>query len=270
MGDCDKWLRHQKFEEAYSHGHLLLASYQNGYLVAHGESSGAYHSSLQLDSLYRTFVLLDDELGVVIDSIKTKMSSNVSKVAMMFNNAVNGLHPFQYSLSSSQNLQGFTMSTSERSYYGVWVSKDGHSPEGTFSTLKYYSQKQLLSVSNVNVSFPISNNEELVTFVLFSDNIQLKNVHLKETKSLGQLSLSITKYGKPMVFNITVDSISSDINIMRIEQFAERKQVTSCMFPFILCFLSLGVSVGISLRNWHKTSLQKCFKYIHNSLYPFK
>ena len=136
--------------------------------------------------------------------------------------------------------------------------------------MKYYSQKQLLSVSNVNVSFPISNNEELVTFVLLSDNIQLKNVHLTETKSLGQLSLSITKYGKPMVFNITVDSISSDINIMRIEQFAERKQVTSCMFPFILCFLSLGVSIGISLRNWHKTSLQKCFKYIHNSLYPFK
>ena len=265
LRDCDQWLRYKQSEEAYSHSHLLLASYQNGYLVAHGESSGAYHSSLQLESLYRSFVLLDDELGVVIDFIKTKISSNVSKVAMMFNNAVNRLYPYQYSLSFSQNLQGFKMSSRERLYYCVWISKDGHSPVGKFSTLKYYSKNELLSVSNVNVSFPIANNEESAVFLFFSDNIHLKNVQLTKTNSLVQLSLSITKYGQPMAFNITVDSTISNINI---KQSTQRQQVTSCMFPFILYFLAIGVSLSIGniLRNWRKNLLQKYFKCIYNSL----
>ena len=206
MGDCDQWLRHKQSEEAYSHSHLLLASYQNGYLVAHGESSGAYHSSLQLESLYRSFMLLDDELAVVIDFIKTKISSNVSKAAMMFNNAVNRLDPYHYPLSFSQNLQGFKMSPGKRSYYCVWISKDGYNPVGKFSTLRYYSKEQLLSVSNVNVSFPVTTNGESAAFLFFSDNIHLKNVQLTKTKSLVQLSLLITKYGQPMAFNITVDS----------------------------------------------------------------
>ena len=235
--------------------------------MAHGESSGAYHSSLQLESLYRSFVLLDDELAVVIDFIKTKISSNVSKAAMMFNNAVNRLDPYQYSLSFSQNIQGFKMSLGKRSYYCVWMSKDGHSPTGKFSALKYYSQKKLLSVSNVNVSFPVKNNEESAAFLFFSDNIQLKNMQLTKTKSSVQLSLSITKYGQLMAFNITVDSTVSDISI---KQYVQRKQVTFCMFPFILCFISVNVSlfIGIFVKNWCKILLQKYFKCIHNSLCP--
>ena len=251
LGDCGKWLSYKGPEDAYSRGYLLLSSYHNGIFAVSGESSGAYHNSLQLDSVYRALILLDEEFAIVVDSITTKKTSRISKFATIFNNVVNGFHPYTHHLPF-RLINGFEMTKDKNTYRAIWISKEGQSPEANITTLTYKSLGQTRSVSNANVTLPIIDNHALTAFSFFSSNINIQALSMNEIDGIKILSVDILNYGTQQHFDIQIDAGFKDIYIKRTNKQPKRLQRRVILFIFLLL-------TGIILLKYSCKTLIKYF-----------
>ena len=219
----------------------LFSSYKNGYLVIQGQSSEAYHSSLQLDSVFRNLILLDEEVGVVVDSIETKDTSSITHVSTLFNNVVNTFYPYQHMLYSKV-LQGFKVVLDDvKSLQAVWITKEGLSPRANISTLRYKSQNRMLSVSNVNVSSKITNNQAETTYIFFSNNVNLKQLHLNGNDSTELLLTIINDQNTELTFNIEISEKDSKVRIRTIKHFYHN----NTKWEHFLFWLTLLFFIGV-------------------------
>ena len=244
LGDCGKWLSFRGAEEAYSRGHLLLSSHNDGFFVASGESSGAYHSSLALRSVYRTLILLDEELAVVVDFITTKSTSSVSKMATIFNNVANTFQPYKYKLQS-KDLFGFQMTKEGRKYHATWISKEGLNPEPNITILTYNSHGKPRPVSNVNITWPIVDNHSLASFCFFSSNVKLNNLNIFERGGSMFLAIDVLKHGRPQQYNI---KINSDFKYIRIQRTDKKSSEASKFLFYLLVSFSVLIAFKITCK----------------------
>ena len=252
LGDCGKWLRFKELEEAFSRGRLLLSSYNNGFLVVSGESSGAYHSSLQLDTVYRALILLDEEFAVVVDSIKTKETSSISKVTTLFNNAINSFLPYSKK-TDSRTFNGFQMVKDGRQYFAFGITNEGLSPEPNITTLHYKSLAQMIAVSNGNITLPILDNHSLAAFLFHSSHINIQGVDLVQTENSTILAVNVSKSGLHYHFSIQIDSNFQNIRVRRTHPHSS--YFLKDTFPFYVFTVLVALAI---LRHTFKVLLS-CF-----------
>ena len=252
LGDCGKWLRFKKSEEAFSRGRLLLSSHSDGFLVVSGESSGAYHSSLQLDTVYRALLLFDNEFAVVVDSIKTKETSGISKIMTTFNNAINSFLPYSKKTDSG-HFNGFQMVKDRREYFAFWTTEEGLSPEPNLTTLHYKSLREMIAVSNANITLPFIDNHSLTAFLFHTSHISIQGVNLVRTENSVLLNLNASKSGQRNHFRIQIDSDFKNIRVRRTRLLSSH--FLNNAFPFYV----FTVLVTLIILRFSFKVLLNCF-----------
>ena len=196
-------------------------------------------------------ILLDEELAIVVDSITTKNTSPISKVATIFNNAFNTFNLYKHK-SASRDLHGFQMTKEERKYHAIWINKGGLNPEPNITRLTYKSQGNTLPVSNVNITFPIVDNHSLAAFCFFSSNVKIKNMNMFEKDNFKVLAIDIYKRGQHQRFVIEIDSEFKDIRIKRTDRDSSKRPEGFSLYTLMIIVTGL-IFFRItyrSMRNW--------------------
>ena len=165
-----------------------------------------------LDTVYRALILLDEEFAVVVDSIKTKGVSSISKVTTTFNNAVNSFHPYSKT-TDSRTFNGFQMVKDGHQYFAFGITNKGLSPEPNITTMNYKSLAQTIAVSNANITLPILDNHSLAAFLFYSSHINIQGVDLVQTENSAILTVNVSKSGHHHHFSI---QIASDFQNIRV------------------------------------------------------
>ena len=252
LGDCGKWLRFKGSEEAFSRGRLLLSSHNDGFLAVSGDSSGAYHSSLQLDAVYRALLLLDKDFAVVVDSIETKKTSGISKVTTTFNNAINSFLPYSKKTDSG-TFNGFQMFKDGREYFAFWTTNEGLSPEPNITTLHYKSLAQMIAVSNANITLPFLDNHSLTAFLFHSSHISILGVNLVRTENSVILNVNVSKSGQRNHFSIQIDSDFKNIQVRLTRPHSS--YFLKNTFPFYV----FTVLVTLTILRYSLKAMLSCF-----------
>ena len=172
-----------KGEEAFTRGKLLDSSYKDGIFTASGISHDAYHSSLHLQTLQRILSLITPDLAIVFDSVSLLPSSQVRKVATLFNNIDVQFTPYHLHLVN-RTLNGMKVTHGNNSFYAVWWNRLYHSPRVNLTYETYKSNSNgLVNDSIANVTFHLSGDQTQNLFLFFTNRIAIMDINFTQDRN---------------------------------------------------------------------------------------
>ncbi|XP_072169330.1 dermatan-sulfate epimerase-like protein [Diadema setosum] len=176
LGECAKWLDWKNPDLVNYHGEIVTATTSHGFLFVSGEAVTAYNPSMQLDSVYRSLVLLNPNLLLVFDHVEAAESSPLTHMAAYFRNV-----QYSFELDKLSGLLQGAMIMIEGEKYGMyWISSDGRSPVAVVQNEKP-SQYQARETSFVNMTIKLSPRITRLAYILCGPSIKLKNLQFLES-----------------------------------------------------------------------------------------
>lgn len=198
-GDCKKWLVYRDNEVEKTWAELVTATDQGGMVFVSGDATRAYPSKLQLESVYRSLLLLDNQTLLVLDHIALGGESMLQMSNAFFHN----IHaPFQLSKGSESKLapQAFIDHENQRNKV-YWISSDRTSLKARTDSLTYQAEFGTRTTNFLNVSISLTGSLTRVAYLFASDKSQITKFSFLEQSDTGvQLTVGIQK----SIFNISV------------------------------------------------------------------
>ncbi len=196
LGACLKWLIWDgKYNEGESTGEILAAAHFNGMLFTAGDSVGAYHKSLGLRHVYRTLLLLNKDLLLLVDHVLLGDNSTASKPSHSAAFFQNFLYPFSPT-EHPNGLSGFKVDIpGEGIHRAYWTTTSAISPPANIRTIVYKASDKV-NHSNANVTFPLEGDQNAWAFLFHgsSVNLQTFGIALSERGTDIVLLVATTKH----------------------------------------------------------------------------
>ena len=243
LGECDKYLRWKSPSVKRYGGELIAAFHQNGMVFTSGEALDAYSNDMKLESVYRSLVLLNSNLLLVLDHIQAKSSSPISHFSAFFHNLQTSFEQDKF----NSKLAGVKIPTPSGMMRMYWMNERGGSPRALLRkmTMEHTSQYQPRETNFVNVTLKMS--PKLVTrvaYVLLGPSETLKDLKFSHRQKVGTTVIVKTDQE-----SYTVAIATSHGNpVLRQEYlghpgFAEVKLSNGSVIPF---------GVNLNQRNQHQ------------------
>ncbi|XP_033114330.1 dermatan-sulfate epimerase-like protein [Anneissia japonica] len=205
LGECSKWLQWKKESMATYGGEIISSSFDNDMVHLSGEAVNSYSTAMQLVSVYRSLLLMDEEVLLVLDHIETKESTPLKEVAAFFHN-IN----FEFQKSTYSKLNGAVVKVDNFEMQMFWIDSEGLSVPAEIEHQSHPSEFQKRQTNFVNVTYPLRPGITRIAYALLGPSIKLRRlrfleenkegVHLGLTTSKKDYSVSIvTLYDDPIV-----------------------------------------------------------------------
>ena len=182
---CSKWLL---FKETNSYGEILYTGEKAGVMIAIGNSAHAYSHNLHVRSNFRSVVLLEKDVLLVVDDIHLKVESTLTHVAAFFNNHDAEFSPY----TDPGGLRGMSVSHGGSLYKAVWVSQGGQSSHANITS---YSGKSIRepSISNANVTFRLEGKSTTMAYLFYGpSNVDRVKLDIVRPRNTVQTSSIVT------------------------------------------------------------------------------
>ncbi|XP_072051989.1 dermatan-sulfate epimerase-like protein [Amphiura filiformis] len=183
LGECSKWLGWRKPSASKYGAELITASMNNDLIFTSGEAVQAYDSSMKLESVYRSLLLVNHQILVVLDHIKTKTVSPVSQFSTFFHNLASSFEQDTF----KDHLSGVKISTDDGDMRMFWVSDTGESPKATLAMKPkdHTSQFQPVETNYVNITMKLSRRSVTVAYVLVGYRATLTDFEFVDSSNAG-------------------------------------------------------------------------------------
>ena len=178
LGDCEMWLRcYDNQENGKTKGKIIANSHSQGIVFLSGEAVEAYPVNLRLSSVYRSLLLLNENLLLVVDHITLNRSQNsVSAVSAFFNNNRKRFIPHR----TNRGLNGVQMTSKDGAMMGAfWVSWTGDSPVANVTEINTERPDgKTNNVSNVNVTFDLNSERTAIAYVFHGSSDVVTHINI--------------------------------------------------------------------------------------------
>ena len=185
-GDCAKWLRWKLHGDA--NGEVVTATDKNGVIHTSGEAVEAYAPSLGVKSVYRNLILLNPALLVVFDYVESTDKSLLTHVSAMFNNIRERFTMLRSRSGAKVNLAG-------QQYQVMWKTIDDVIPSAKLTLMKYKSQDNIRTSSNINITIPFHRRRAYLAVILYAKNQNVTDFEFSTVSNKG-VSIDIGYAGK--------------------------------------------------------------------------
>ena len=192
LGECTKWLNWRKPEASKYGGDVIMASLDSSLVFTSGEAVGAYNEAMKLKSVYRSLMLVNHQVLVVLDHIETKSVSPIFQASTFFHNLVASFEHDQFNGKYS----GVKINTEKGPLRMYWIMDSGSSPKAKLDTLpqEHTSQFQPGPTNFVNITMELSQRSTRVAYVLLGHRAQLTEFDFIESTNSGvKLSVKIPR-----------------------------------------------------------------------------
>ena len=164
LGECSKWLGWRKPSASKYGAELVTVSYNNGMVFTSGEALDAYSGAMKLVSVYRSLLLVNAQMLVIVDHIETDSLSPLTHYSTFFHNFLTSFQPDTF----KDHLSGVKLLTDAGDLRMFWVSDTGSSPKAELQMLpkEHKSQYQPGPTNYVNVTMEITRRTTRVAYVL--------------------------------------------------------------------------------------------------------
>lgn len=182
LGECDKWLNWKNQNVKSSRGDVIFAEEKEGMVFVGGEAKDAYDSSMKLVSVYRSLVLLEPELLLVVDNIQTLTSSKLTHVSAFFHNLD---YLFEYDRLPGGSLHGAKLAIEGKDYRIFWITSLDRSPKASLAKESHPSEYRSRQTHFVNVTLKLTPTTTRVAFVLVGPNANIQRVQFMDNHKEG-------------------------------------------------------------------------------------
>ncbi|XP_038069428.1 dermatan-sulfate epimerase-like protein [Patiria miniata] len=180
LGECDKWLRwRREGVEAYG-GELVTASVGDGMVHMSGEAKNSYDPKMNLKSVYRSLVLLNPNLLVILDHVETRSRSPLTHAAAFFNSVENTFDPARL-----QKLYGAKSTIKGEEYKMFWVTPEGRSPKASLSKQSHPSEYRSRETNFVNVTMKLKSRLTRMAYALYGPSETIVDMSFLDVKEEG-------------------------------------------------------------------------------------
>ncbi len=183
LGECNKFLRWTDPNMRRYGGEVISAEYKKGMVFTSGEAVDAYSSAMGLESVYRTLVLLNPDVLIVLDHLKSKSNSPVSHFSAFFHNLATSFHHDPY-----KRFSGVKIATLEGAMQMFWLTDNTDSPKAELpkKNPQHTSQYQPRETNYVNVTMKMSSKTiNRVAYVLLGPSVTLKDMKFVDRRGIG-------------------------------------------------------------------------------------
>ena len=151
IGECNEWFYFKTMAAWRAKGDIISASREDDMVFISGEMSGWYRQELGLLSVYRSLIMLNPSVLLVVDHIERKIGSQASVMSAFFHNVD---HPFILNESMSKTPHA-TISI-EGLLHRVYWSNLGTDQKSYASSTNYSSSFHSFRTHYLNITTPLN------------------------------------------------------------------------------------------------------------------
>ena len=200
LGECGQWLDWKTPGIEHAWAEVIGASYQRSMVFTSGEAVRAYSSKLGLKHVYRSLLLLSDDLLLVVDRIDLHKTSSLKFSNAYFHN-LNVPFELQPSGTSAVLLQD----GEQFRVQWIWPSKMGK----PVASVNHYDQprgKGFIRTHFLNISIALTRPFNQIIFLFSGPGAHVKELHIDESSPVGvrvRIQTSNETYLASVVTNYT-------------------------------------------------------------------
>ncbi|XP_072014068.1 dermatan-sulfate epimerase-like protein [Amphiura filiformis] len=190
LGECDKYLRWTDPSTKRYGGELIGAILENGMVFTSGEVVEAYSSAMKLESVYRSLVLINPDILVILDHLKSKSTSPITHFSAFFHNLGTSFEQDKY-----KKFSGVKIPTSDGPMQMFWLNDRGESPKAELpkKSRDHTSNYQARETNYVNITMKMSSKTiNRVAYVLLGPSATLKDIRFVDRRGTGTTLLVTT------------------------------------------------------------------------------
>ncbi|XP_053106659.1 dermatan-sulfate epimerase-like protein [Hemicordylus capensis] len=286
LGECTQWLKWTGEEVGDAAGEIITSSQHEDMMFVSGEAASAYSSAMKLKSVYRSLLLLNPQMLLVVDHVEKEEDSPISSISAFFHNLDIDFKYVPYTFMNKYN--GAMMDVWDAHYKMFWFDHHGNSPIARIQEAEQAAEFKKRWTQFVNVTFSAKGTTARIAYIFYGPYVNISNCRFIDDAQSGfQISLNVNN-------TETVVSVVTDyLNLMmrfnylgfggyakvasqgKVTRFglgteAIEKQVTNNrnVFPFgfkvnIIAGLILGISLAILAFQWRfYISFSKLLRWI--------
>jgi hypothetical protein len=179
LGECGKWLDWKTPGIEHAWAEVIAASYQESMVFTSGEAVGAYSSKLGLKHVYRSLLLLSEDLLLVVDRIDLHKTSSLKFSNAYFHN-LNA--PFKILPSGSSAV--VLLDGEQFHVQWSWPVDLGN----PLVSVNHYNQprgNQFIRTNYLNISIPLSGTFYQIVYLFSGPKANVKDLKIKESSYVG-------------------------------------------------------------------------------------
>ncbi|XP_020896507.1 dermatan-sulfate epimerase-like protein [Exaiptasia diaphana] len=260
LGEGGKWFKFQDNKVWEAEGTIITAIDQHQKLYIVGEYSKWYSSNLGLHKVFRSLLLLRQDILIVFDVVIRKKSSPTTKVSTFFHNR---FFPFQIVVQDSSQAMAELTAEDNNTYCIQWINSDGPPINASSQQARYKAEFGKRKTNFLNITSPLKNRVSIMAYVM--SNGDAKIVSLQNDNRNGILTVDINNVRHAINLSIIPDILPKysnlndyvSINTYETDYNSRSRLISLSSESLKICFLAallLYVRILISRRvYWSKS-----------------
>nr|XP_056710185.1 dermatan-sulfate epimerase-like protein [Euleptes europaea] len=273
LGECTQWLKWTGEEVGDAGGEIITASQHDDMMFVSGEAASAYSSAMKLKSVYRSLLLLNPQMLLVVDHIEKEENSPIDSISAFFHNLDIDFKYVPYKFMNKYN--GAMMDVWDAHYKMFWLDHRGNSPVARIQEAEQAAEFKKRWTQFVNVTFPTKSTTTRIAYLFYGPYVNISSCRfIEDARSGFQMALNVND--TETVFSVVTDYLNLRTRFSYLgfggyakvvtqgkvtrfglgtEVVEKQAPATRTVFPFgfkvnIIVGLVLGVSLAILAFQW--------------------
>ncbi|XP_053252591.1 dermatan-sulfate epimerase-like protein [Podarcis raffonei] len=274
LGECTQWLKWTGDEVGEAAGEIITSSQHEEMMFVSGEAAPAYSSAMKLKSVYRSLLLLNPQMLLVVDHVEKEEDSPIDSISAFFHNLDIDFKYVPYKFMSKYN--GAMMDVWDAHYKMFWFDHHGNSPVARIQEAEQAAEFKKRWTQFVNVTFSAKTTVARIAYIFYGPYVNISSCRFVDDARSGyQISLNVNN--TETVLSVVTDylnlrtrfsylgfggyaKVATQGKVTRFglgtETVAKEAPSKRIAFPFgfkvnVVAGLILGISLALLAFQWH-------------------